>query len=73
MMLIEVCHNVKLEPVLQSLTLEELHHTTAITEDQARVDISARNFWGNKQIAFFDVKVFNPFAKSSRKSLWPLA
>ena len=40
---------------------------SAITTDDARVDIQASGFWGDrKQRAFFDVKVFNPFAKSFR-------
>ena len=57
LLLTEVCHDVKLEPVLQPLSGEILHHASAITEDEARVDIAAS----------FDVKVFNPFAKSNRK------
>ena len=67
MLLTEVCHDVSLEPVLHPLSGEELQHATARAEDEARVDIAARNFWGNRQKAFFDVKVFNPFAKSNQK------
>ena len=67
MLLTEVCHDVSLEPVLHPLSGEELQHATARAEDEARVDIAARNFWGNRQVAFFDVKVFNPFAKSNQK------
>ena len=51
---------------LLPLTVEELNCNTANTHDQARVDIAA-NDWCNKQMAFFDVKVLNPFAKSNRK------
>ena len=41
--------------------------SSAITTDDARVDIQATGFWGDRrQRAFFDVKVFNPFAKSFR-------
>ena len=42
--------------------------SSAITTDDARVDIQATDFGGGdkKQRAFFDVKVFNPFAKSYR-------
>jgi hypothetical protein len=29
--------------------------------------IAARDFWGTGQKAFFDVKVFNPYAKSNQK------
>ena len=67
MLLTEVCHNVKLEPGLQPLTGEELNCNMTNTQDQARVDIAARNFWGNRQMALFDVKVFNHFAKSNQK------
>ena len=39
------------------------------TEDDARADISAHGFWGDKQQrAFFDVRVFNPHAQSYCKS-----
>ena len=42
--------------------------SSAITTDDTRVDIQATGFWGDqKQRAFFDVRVFNPFvAKSFR-------
>ena len=60
-----VCHNVGLEPTLQPITEERLHHSTANTEDGARVDIKAQGFWENdRQCAFFDVRVFNPLAHS---------
>ena len=36
--------------------------------DKARLDISALGFWQRGQRAFFDVRVFNPFAKSHPKS-----
>ena len=61
-MLNEVCRNVSKEPALQPLTGENLNNT-AITTDEARVDVSARDFWTRGQQAFFDVRVFNPFAK----------
>lgn len=61
-MLNEVCRNVSKEPALQPLTGENFNRT-AITTDEARVDVSARDFWTRGQQAFFDVRVFNPFAK----------
>ena len=33
-------------------------------QDEARPDIAARGFWQDCAMAFFDVKVFNPFARS---------
>ena len=34
-------------------------------EDEARLDVNARGFWGSRyQRSFFDVRVFNPSASS---------
>ena len=61
----EVCYGVGTEPCLQAVTEEQLKHKSANTEDGARLDIVAENFWGrNRQHAFFDVRVFNPFAQT---------
>ena len=38
--------------------------SSANSSDEARLDVSARGFWEKGQKAFFDVRVFNPFAKS---------
>ena len=37
---------------------------SANVSDEARLDIAARGFWQKYEMAFFDVRVFNPFAKS---------
>ena len=59
----EVCHNVGIEPGLQPVTEEPLRHRTANREDGARLDVVVESFWGrDRQRAFFDVRVFNPFA-----------
>ena len=64
-MMSEVCHGVGIEPCLQAVTEEQLRHKSANREDGARLDIVAENFWGrDRQRAFFDVRVFNPFAQS---------
>ena len=47
----EVCHNVATEPRLQPLSGESLTHRTAITSDDARLDIRARGFWSAAQDA----------------------
>ena len=39
---------------------------SANEEDGARLDVVAESFWGDWQRAFFDVRVFNPFAQSYR-------
>ena len=40
----EVCHDVAIEPILQSITDNDLAPSTENTNDSARLDISARNF-----------------------------
>ena len=58
----EVCKDVRVEPQLQQLTGEYLQHSTA-AGNEVRLDISARGFWQAGQMAFLDVRVFNPNAK----------
>eukprot|EP00794_Sanderia_malayensis_P006714 gene6714-biopygen5489 len=57
----EVCIGVRLEPALQPLTGEAFNSNVNIS-DEARSDISARGFWQTGQVAFFDIRVFNPTA-----------
>lgn len=59
----EVCHDIKVKPPLETLTGEALR-ISANSSDEARLDVSARGLWMRGQRAFFDVTVFNPFAKS---------
>ena len=61
----EISHDVEIEPTLLPLTGEQLH-ATANKQDEARLDISIGGFWQRGQRAFFDVRVFNPFAPSYR-------
>ena len=64
-LLSEVCPDVGAEPALQPLDSEPLQYATANGEDGVRLDVVARDFWGwNRQHAFFDIRVFNPFACS---------
>ena len=66
----EVCHDVCTEPPLQPLTGETLTGASAISEDGARLDIAASGFWGGRHNrAFFDVRVFNPYASSNRQPI----
>ena len=66
-LLTEVCPNVGIEPLLQPLTGETLELRTANRQDEARLDIRAQGFWGERrQDTFFDVRVFNPHAPSNR-------
>ena len=54
------------EPTLQSLTGESFPLRSANTEDGARLDVKAQNFWDkSKQSTFFDVRIFNSHAPSN--------
>ena len=55
--------DIKIEPVLKSLTGETFEQRTANTSEDARLDISARGFWTKSQIPFIDIRVFDPHAK----------
>jgi hypothetical protein len=62
-LLAESYKNVYVEPDLTPLT-GEIFPASTITTDEARVDIAARGVWVKGQMAYFDVRVFNPIAKS---------
>ena len=70
-LLSEVCYDVKTEPDLQPLTGERMNYRSAITTEEARLDVRAQGFWARSEKAYFDVKVFNPFAKSYRDKSIP--
>ena len=58
-----VCHSVGTQPSLQYVTWEQFEHETANQENGAQLNIVAHSFCGrNRQITFFDVRVFNPYA-----------
>ena len=63
----DVASEVHTEPSLQPLTGETVQSGTNI-DKQARTDIAARGYWQDCEMAFFDVRVFNPFAKSHLSS-----
>ena len=68
-LLSETCHGVAVEPYLQPITSEKFVYASANTQDGARLDIVADGFWGGSfERAFFDVRVFNPFAQSNSHS-----
>jgi hypothetical protein len=60
--------DVELEPGLTPLQGEEdgMNLKSANKTEDARSDIRVRDYWGNKKNAFFDVRVFYPFAPSYR-------
>ena len=65
-LLSEACKDVETEPSLEPLT-GELLKASANTQDEARVDIAARDFWCYGQRAYFDVRIFNPHARCYSK------
>ena len=52
----------RVEPQLRQLTGEYLQHSTA-AGNEVRLDVSAHGSWQAGQMAFLDVRVFNPNAK----------
>ena len=50
------------EPILQELSGEEFGYKSANRADDARSDVKVLGFWGNRRYAFFDFRVFYPFA-----------
>ena len=62
-MMNDVLVDVEIEPALIPLTGGQLQDNANLS-DEARVDISVRSFLQEGQKAFFDVRVFNPFAQS---------
>ena len=59
----DVTYDVSTEPMLEPVTVDNLAAGSNI-DKEARLDIKARGFWGREEMAFFDARVFNPFAKS---------
>ena len=57
--------NKTIEPPFTPLSGEILPSSANIADD-ARVDIAARSFWQRCDKAFFDVRVFNPYASTHR-------
>ena len=68
-LLSEVCHSVSIEPHLQPLSGEIMAHNSANIDNNSRLDGSAYGFWGGRfERAFFDIRVFNPCARSNRQA-----
>ena len=68
-LLTEVCPCIAIEPVLQPLSGEQFQLRSTNVEDNARLDVSAQEFWDKRRTtAFFDVKVFNAHAPSNCSS-----
>ena len=65
----EFCYDVEIEPKLQPLEGESFVHKTTTTEDEATKDIGANRLWDSRFCrTFFNVKIFNPLARTSPKN-----
>ena len=53
------------------MTGEQFSYLSANVEDGSCVDVVAEGFWNQGQQAFFDVKVFNPLAKTYSSTSLP--
>ena len=58
-----VADGVAIEPRLQPLSGEKLEDGSNL-DDEARLDFAGKGFWQQCEMAYFDVKVISPFAKS---------
>ena len=52
-LLMEVRHDIRIEPTLQKLTGEQFEQKAVDTLDEARLDVAARGFWATGHIGFF--------------------
>ena len=60
----DICKDVKLERMLLPVTNEELPAGSNVT-DGARAGVSSVGFWNPLSRTFFDIRVFNPLAKTN--------
>ena len=67
----EICNDVEVETKLIPLTGEQLQYRSAITGDEARLDIRARTFWVRDQEAILDIRVFEPNANGYLNATLP--
>ena len=66
----EVCFDIDIEPKIQSLQGKSFVINSTTTDEDARLDVKTNRLWGLRfRRTFFDVKVFNPHAKTSRRLL----
>ncbi len=64
-LLTKVCHDVCVEPNLQTITGEVFSRATSNIQEGARLDVATNGFWGGiYERTFLDVRVFNLHAHS---------
>ena len=63
----DVCGDVQIEPTLVPLSGETQFYRSANVSPEARLDVSARGFWGDRfSRTMFHVRIFHPNAPSVR-------
>ena len=66
----DVCFDIEIEPKLQSLQGERFVNNSTTTDEDARLDVKTNGLWGSRfSRTFFEFKIFNPHAKTSRRLL----
>ena len=64
------CKGVEIEPPLLPITGETFQYRSTITENSARLDVSARGLWSSFDKIYTDIRVFNSLAPTnSRQSV----
>ena len=70
-LLTELLKNVAIKPHLQPLSVEVLSNRTASTEEDARLDVAANGFWGERfEKKFLDIRIFNLLALLTKVPKW---
>ena len=62
----EVCGDIQIEPTLIALSGEDQLGKSANTSSEARLDVSARGFWGDRFARTVECLIFHPNAPSVR-------
>ena len=57
-----------MEPPLLPLNGETIAPVSAICNDETRANVRVTGFWGRRQGAFFDIRIFHPNAPSYLKT-----
>ena len=65
-LLSEVCNDVAIEPRLMPVTEETFELRSSNIEDDSRLDVKARGFYRQGQVAFFDVRIAHLNAESNK-------
>ena len=66
----EVWFDVEIKPNFQSLQGGIFVNNSTTTDEDALLEVKANGLWGSRfSRTFFDVRVFNPHAKTSRRLL----